>query len=426
MKYDVLIIGGGPAGSVAGINLLGSGLRVAILDRARFPRLKPCGGGISCRVYDRFSYIEPLLRSVPTNLVRKVIVESPVGNAVLFESDKPLYAMIRRIEFDHALLDSCRRGGIEVKESVTVCTVIVAEDGVRLISTSGEEFFADLVIGADGVNSTVAVKTGLRGPWRPTQVAVDGTEESPTSLLRADMDRIYVYFGRGGGYGYGYVFPKTSYVNFGVGYLLDYVKRQVPAKPYEQHLKLFEELKNRGVISGDSERTNFHFYPLPFAGPLPRISAHRILLAGDAAGFVNGFTAEGIYYAMVSGEHAGKIALAAIRARDTSAKALRRYDEACEMEVGHELRKSVALQRRFYPRPALIDLVVDLARRNWSVRTLMAGFGTGQLSYEEMKTRVLLEAMPGYLRYETTKLRNWLARVKTRNSILGKSSARFR
>ena len=73
MKYDVLIVGGGPAGSMAAIQLIGSGLRVAILDRAHFPRIKPCGGGISCRAYQRFAKLEHVLKSVPTNLVRKLV-----------------------------------------------------------------------------------------------------------------------------------------------------------------------------------------------------------------------------------------------------------------------------------------------------------------------------------------------------------------
>ncbi|HKD59146.1 MAG TPA: NAD(P)/FAD-dependent oxidoreductase [Terracidiphilus sp.] len=408
MRYDVLIVGGGPAGSVAGCNLVANGLRVAILDRCRFPRLKPCGGGISCRVYSRFPYLEPVLRSVPTNFVNKVVLESPSGHVIDFESDGPMYALIRRLEFDEALLDHCKKGGIEVREDVTVSRVTVTEKGVCLSSTSGEEFEADVVIGADGVNSVVAVHAGLRGPWRPTQVAVDGTEESPLSDVSAGQAAMHVYFGLGGGYGYGYVFPKPAHVNFGAGFLLDYVKKHVPAKPYAQHLSLFEDLRARGVLSGHSERENFHYYPLPFAGPLKKISTHRILLAGDAAGFVNGFTAEGIYYAMVSGEHAARTVLAAVHARDASARFLRRYDEACEAEVGLELRKSVALQKRFYSNPALIDLVVEFASRNASVKALVARFGTGQLSYEEMKRRILVEALPDYLGYQTRKLRNWL------------------
>jgi geranylgeranyl reductase family protein len=409
MRYDVLIVGGGPAGGTAAINLAGAGLRVAILDRARFPRLKPCGGGISCRVYRRFPYLEPVMRSVPINLVSKVVLESPSGEVVHFESDEPLYAMIRRLEFDNALVDHCRNSGIEVSEGVTVSRVKVAEDGVRLTSTAGEEFISDLVIGADGVNSTVAVHAGLRGPWSPVQMAVDGTEESRFTEVSARQDTLYVYFGRGGGYGYGYVFPKAAHVNFGVGYLLDHVKKHISEKPYEHHARFFEDMKARGVLGGESQQQNFHFYPLPFGGPLRKISSHRILLAGDAAGFVNGFTAEGIYYAMVSGEHAGKTALAAIQSRNTSADFLRRHDASCEAEQGKELRRSVALQKRFYPNPALIDLAVRFANRDSVLRSLITRFGIGQLSYEELKRRALFEALPGYLGYQFAKLRRGMA-----------------
>jgi flavin-dependent dehydrogenase len=341
--------------------------------------------------------------------VSKVVLESPSGEVVHFESDEPLYAMIRRLEFDNALLEQCRKSGIEIREGVTVSRMRVAGDGVRLTSTSGEEFVAELVIGADGVNSAVAVHSGLRGPWRPTQVAVDGTEESSLSEVSARQDTLYVYLGRGGRYGYGYVFPKASHVNFGVGYLLDHVKKHVSETPYEHHIRFFEDLKEKGVLGGESQRENYHFYPLPFGGPLERISSDRVLLAGDAAGFVNGFTAEGIYYAMVSGEHAGRTALAAVRSRNTSAGSLRRHDDWCEAEVGNELRRSVALQKRFYPNPALIDLVVSFASRDRALRSLISRFGIGQLSYEELKRRALFEALPGYLGYQFAKLRRGMA-----------------
>ncbi len=407
MRYDILIIGGGPAGSMAGINLIGSGLRVAILDRAQFPRLKPCGGGISCRVFTRFPYIAQAIKSIPTNFVKRVILESPSGNVVHFESDEPLYAMIRRIEFDKALLDYCRLGGIEVRENVTVSRIAVDSTGVALMSTAGEEFEADLVIGADGVSSTVAIHTGLRSSWQPTQLAVDGTEESPLTAVEAPRDTMYIYFGMG--YGYGYVFPKAMHVNFGIGYLVDYMKKHISEKPYPQHIHFLEKLKHAGVLSGESQRQNFHVYPLPLGGPLKNVSTERVLLAGDAAGFVNAFTAEGIYYAMVSGELAGKVAFEAIRNKRTSAAYLRRYDRACDAEIGRELRKSLRIQKRFYSNPALIDLVVAFAARNSTVRELIARFGIGQLSYEDLKRRTILEALPGYLGYQFAKLRHRLA-----------------
>jgi geranylgeranyl reductase family protein len=403
MKYDVLIVGGGPAGSMAAIQLMGSGLRVAILDRAQFPRIKPCGGGISCRAYRRFAKLEHVLKSVQTNLVHSLVFESPSGDAVEFKSDGPLYAMIRRLEFDNALLSHCKAGGIEVREDVTVSRVEVGAESVRLTSSANEEFFAELVIGTDGVNSTVAVQTGMRGPWRHNQIAIDGTEESPCTSLSVSQDTMYVYYGYGRGYGYGYLFPKASHVNVGVGYFLEYYRRDVSQKPYLQHLEFLDHLKTTGVLSGQSHRENFHAYVLPVGGPLERISRDRILLAGDAAGFVNGFTAEGIYYAMVSGEHAGQTALNALRNRNLTADFLRRHDRACEAEIGHELRKSVTLQKRLFANPALIDSVVRFAKRNATARKLLARFGVGEISYEELKQRMITEALPGYLRYQFEK-----------------------
>lgn len=404
MRYDVLIVGGGPAGAVAAINLIGSGLRVAILDRARFPRLKPCGGGISRRAYRRFDYIAPVMRSVPTNFVTRLRFQAPSGDAVEFGAGEPLYAMIRRIEFDNALLNHCKQGGIEVREEVTVSKVEVRSDGVRLTSTDGEEFEAELAIGADGVNSTVAIQAGLRGPWPASRLGIDGAEESPMTGIFARQDTMYVYYGVGGMYGYGYVFPKATHVNFGLGYLVADFKVRAKERPYDLHLRFLDRLRQAGVVQGDSQRENFHAYAMPLGGPIEHVSRDRVLLAGDAGGFVNGFTAEGIYYAMVSGEHAGRTALEAIRKRDASAAFLSRHDRACSAELGAELRESVALQRRLFANPRLIDSVVRFAARSQTARTLLAQFGIGELSYSQVKKRAFFQAFPAYLRYRTDKL----------------------
>src|SRR5262249_38338520 len=150
VKYDAIIVGGGPAGSTAAINLTGCGGRVLLLDRGRFPRIKPCGGGISYRVYRRFPYLSDAFKTVPTNFVHKVVFQSPSGATVESESVEPLYAMVRRFDFDAALLAKCRQCGIEIREGVSIAGCQVLSDGVNLVSSSGEEFSAELVIGADG------------------------------------------------------------------------------------------------------------------------------------------------------------------------------------------------------------------------------------------------------------------------------------
>jgi geranylgeranyl reductase family protein len=411
MPYDVLIVGGGPSGSVAAANLMGAGLRVCILDRARFPRLKPCGGGISCRAYKRLPYLADVLRSVPTNLVHRLVFEAPSGDAVEFASDEPLYAMIRRIELDHALVKHVLAGGVELREDVTVSRVKVLPEGVRVHSTAGEAFEAKLLIGADGVNSIVAVQAGLRGPWPLDRLAIDGTEESPQTApespqtgLHMRQDTMYVYYGRGGAYGYGYLFPKATHVNFGIGYRIDYMHQHIHEKPAAQHEEFLDQLKSRGVVAGASQHENFHPWVLPVGGPMERLSTERVLVAGDAAGFVNGFTAEGIYYAMVSGELAGKAALAALQENNLSAASLQRYDRACEAEMGYELRKSVELQRRLMKEPRLMDSVVRFAQRSLVARRLLCAYGVGQIGYREMKRRAFREALPAFVRYQVEKL----------------------
>lgn len=406
-QFDVLIVGGGPAGSVAAANLMGAGLSVCILDRAQFPRLKPCGGGLSFRIYRRFPYLADVLRSVPTNFVRRLVFEAPSGEAVEFSapaSGPPLYAMIRRTELDHALVRHCVAGGVELREGVTVAKVETMPESVRVTSVAGEIFAAKLLIGADGVNSAVAVAAGLRGPWPPERIAMDATEESPQTALQARLDTMYVFYGRDRAYGYGYLFPKAEHVSFGIGYRVDSMRQYIRETPMAMHEEFLEQLKQRDAIEGAAQKENFHPWVLPVGGPMERLSTARMLIAGDAAGFVNGFTAEGIYYAMVSGELAGKAALAALKENDLSAASLKRYDRTCEAEMGYELRKSVELQRRLMRNPKLLDSAVRFAQRSPAARRLLCAYGVGQIGYRQMKRRALTEALPAYLRYKAEKL----------------------
>jgi geranylgeranyl reductase family protein len=302
--FDVIVIGAGPAGATAAKVLGEAGLAVLLLDKSAFPRDKPCGGGISARVLQRFPYLENALTNIPTKWVSKIYFESPAGFAVDYQSSEPLYLMIRRCEFDH-LLCSLARKQVEFQAPALARKIVFRPDrAVVTAEVEGveKEYQARMVLGCDGANSIVARASGLRTGGIQAEYAIDMMEETPYRELNLrDRDHMYIYYRIQGQYGYGYVFPKATHLNLGVGFKLDYYLSQLRGRHYPHHLAFVEELTSKGLLEGQSNRANFRAFPLPISGPLPRTYTDRALLCGDAGGFVNAFTAEGIYYAMVSG-----------------------------------------------------------------------------------------------------------------------------
>src|SRR5512147_3035739 len=100
----VIVVGAGPAGATAARALALAGVTVRLLDRSKFPRNKPCGGGISVRVLSRFPYLEPALGRIATHRVSRLALEGPDGDSTVIHSRVPAALMIRRVEFDALLV----------------------------------------------------------------------------------------------------------------------------------------------------------------------------------------------------------------------------------------------------------------------------------------------------------------------------------
>ena len=113
---DVLVVGAGPAGATAARTMAAAGARVRLLDRARFPRNKPCGGAISMRVLGRFPYLAAALDRIPTHRISRLHLESPGGDSLLVRSPSPAALMIRRLEFDALLVRLALEAGVEMVE----------------------------------------------------------------------------------------------------------------------------------------------------------------------------------------------------------------------------------------------------------------------------------------------------------------------
>lgn len=400
--FDVIVAGAGPAGATAAKVLGEAGVSTLFLDKSAFPRDKPCGGGISARALARFPYLSAALRNIPSSWVNKVHFESPSGFVVDYQSPDRLYLMIRRSEFDN-LLFSLARPQVEVATGLAR-KVTVQRDHVTVI-TDNDEYRARMIIGSDGANSIIARASGLRIGNVQSDYAIDMMEETPRQeLSTAEGDRMYIYYRIRSHYGYGYVFPKTSHLNVGVGFKLDYYLSNLRGEHYAHHQAFVDDLKSKQLLTGQSNRANFRAFPLPISGPLARTYADRVLLAGDAGGFVNALTAEGIYYAMVTGELAARAAIDAIHAGNFASAQLRGYEQAWKQEIGDELGHSVRLQKLLLADPARIDRVVRAASRHPALADLLARYATGALTHAQFKRSMLFRALPVYVREKTRSL----------------------
>ena len=424
MDPAILVVGAGPAGATAARTLARAGVTVRLLDRSNFPRHKPCGGGISLRVLRRFPYLEQELSRIATHRVARLHLEGAGGESTIIESDEPAALMIRRVEFDELLVSLAVQAGAELVAGTEIVQASSTDAEVEVVARDGRRFKAPIVIAADGVHSVIARRLGINSGWPASSIALDMMEETPRDVLRdRDPSTLWVAYGydpSGNGQGaasgegprrtpegYAYIFPKRDHVNVGIGYVLSHYRESIGTAPYDLQRRLVDHLRHREVIEGESVRGNFTPAFIPVAGPLRRPGRGRVLLAGDAGGFVNGFTAEGIYYAMVSGELAAK-AVIATPARSVSTLA-RRYRRACDSEIGAELRDSVLIQRYLFADRRRIARAIDGVRRAPAATRLVVDFVIGRIRYPELRRRLLLQApgLVGPMLWERLRARLW-------------------
>jgi len=298
MYYDAIVVGAGPAGSAAAIQLARSHCNVLLIEKSKHPRHKSCGGGISVRLRP---YLDSDFSSLVENRIHAVSIRHR-EKSVDFTADRPFADLVRRAPFDAYLIEKAANAGVEVRESCLLEGWHESEDGVVIETLSGRDT-ADFLIAADGANSRIARK---RYPeWRRDQApCLEKSLHLESIVAQPKIHAHEIVLDLSVAKGYGWVFPKSKTAEIGIGIFKG--KKAGPRRQYETFLK-------RNTSQGEAALKS-HGAVLPlYHKNRPRMARGRVLLVGDAAALVDPFFGEGIYYAVRSGQMAARAVSRALR-----------------------------------------------------------------------------------------------------------------
>lgn len=371
-KYDVLIVGAGPAGAACALALAGAGLTVAVAEKTSFPRDKVCGDALSADVAGQLSMLSKTLAEKFSSAEQKVASYGVRLFAPdLTRVDIPFqgknkatngYVMPRR-EFDDLLLQEVRATHhCTILENCPVTAVKVTDDGVEAITGAGS-CRARMIVGADGANSVVARLAGMKKVARKHHSAGLRVYYENVGGFHPN-NHIELYFFREVLPGYLWIFPLgEGRANVGIGMLSSAVatKNINLRKTMENLIEVHPLLAARFVNAKPLERVKGH--GLPLGSKKRKLSGDRFVLVGDAAALIDPFTGEGIGNAIRSGRIAADHILKCFTAGNFSASFNRAYDREIYRRMGKELRLGYALQQ-LCRIPWLFNLVVRKASRS--------------------------------------------------------------
>ncbi|MPZ49113.1 MAG: geranylgeranyl reductase family protein [Dehalococcoidia bacterium] len=359
-RYDVAIVGAGPAGSTAAYHLSQAGAKVLLIDRAKFPRDKPCGGGVTARAYDE----APVdLTPVVEQKIRRVRFSFRLGDFFDYEYPRTLVYMTQRHRMDHFLAQQAEEAGATFQDGCVVRAVELEGKAARISFASGSAE-AGVLIGADGSNGAVARAAGLT-PVIDPPVALEAN--FPYAGKRVPMDwsgMLALELGSMYG-GYGWSFPKADHFNVGCGGWREEGGR------LREHLASLRS--HYGLDAAPMEHIRGHH--LPTRSPGKAIVKGRALLVGDAAGLVDPMSGEGIHAAFVSGRLASE---AVQRYLAGKAPDLWSYEAAVERELMPDIGWASLLRDAFHftPRPCY-----EVMRRSGAIKKSLCQLITGERDY---------------------------------------------
>lgn len=378
-KFDVLVVGAGPAGTATAISLGNKGISVALLDKAIFPRDKTCGDALSVDVINQLKMLSPALLENFNAFAEKtpsfgVQIFSPNGDHVdipfVYQEEKRCGFICRRYHFDSLLVEHARKyANIHVIEGCEV-NYVENKDNKINVHTSHGHFTGKVVVGADGAQSVVEknlvnLKLDKNHFSAGLRVYYEGVSQfHPENFIE-------LHFFRGILPGYLWIFPLPgNKANVGIGMLSSIISKkkvnlkQILRNILETHPQFEERFKDATPLE------SMKGFGLPLGSKKRILSGERFLLTGDAASLIDPFTGEGIGNAIRSGRVAASHIIRNFQANDFSGTFNMQYDAEIYQRMGKEFTLSRRLQQ-LCKYPSLFNYVVRKANQNKHVQELL-------------------------------------------------------
>ena len=399
MDYDVTIVGAGPAGSTTAKFLSEKGFKTLLIDKEKFPRDKPCGGGLPLRVLQRYPYT-----------VNDKIIEAYSSSGTVFSpslkykveisKNMPLIATILRKKFDFELVKFAMDAGAVFQEEKHVSGVQIFDDKAQVTINQGADIDSEIIVGADGVNSIIAQNTGLRKR---------GTEKGVCILQEFEVDEkimddyftksrhCYVHSRFKTASGYGWVFPKKEHLNIGFGVIRAFKRtRENTLNLLECYHEYIALLKEQDLIPQKLTETPIKGGALP-THPVEKTYGDRILLVGDAAGFINPLSGEGIYYGMASGEIAAGVIAEALEKNRTTQEFLSKYETRWRKDFGKDIDLILKVVKRGSIEYS--EKVFKIVSQDAILTDRMMGVITGEFGVQQYKWKIIRRFLYSSLKY---------------------------
>ncbi len=409
VKYDAVICGAGPSGSTAAKCMAEKGLKVLLLEKDTFPRDKPCGGALRPKVIEEFDYVRNGIQKIPHSVSFRAKMYPPsLKNFVDYSPGKVVLYNVQRKHFDGMLAEFARSAGAELRESADVKRVTSKDDGYALQFKNGGEVKGDIFIGAGGMHDPVAKylrkKEGLPEKWPESDIGLVVVEEYEVNE-NFILDRFgeeytsYFHLKPKNLFGYAWVFSKQNVLNIGFGAFWKEMKKINIRDEFKDYIRLLEK---EGLIPDNLKAGKPKGGLVPLRGGIKTSYSDRMLLIGDAAGFVSPLGGDGIYYGMCSGRMAADVVEYAAEHDSFGKNTMSRYQEEWFKSWGKDLKSLCYFADNFFART---EQVLKYASKDKVLREWCVGLYNGECRASKMKFKILRRIARDFLLYDVLRMK---------------------